>query len=64
MVTAWDGPVETRTEAFGRTPAPLVGFSLIEAKDLEEAVSLVGGTPCAVAGGAIEVRPLVDTNGS
>lgn len=38
--------------------APLVGFSLIEADSLDEAVALVAGTPCAVAGGAVEIRPL------
>ncbi|TMC48801.1 MAG: hypothetical protein E6J14_10120 [Chloroflexi bacterium] len=36
----------------------LAGFSVIEARDLDEAIELVSKTPCAVARGAIEVRPL------
>jgi hypothetical protein len=39
---------------------PLVGFSFIDAKDLDEVVDLVSKTPCAVAGGAIEVWPLTE----
>ncbi len=34
-----------------------VGFGLVEAENLEEAVALVAKTPCAVAGGAVEVWP-------
>lgn len=60
VVQAWDGPVRTRSEAYAAGDAPLVGFSLVEADDLDEAVRLVAGTPCAVARGAIEVRPLLD----
>ena len=59
VVTAWDGPTKATSGTYGQAPAPLVGFSLIEAADLEEAVALVAGTPCAVARGAIEVRPLL-----
>ncbi len=40
--------------------APLVGFSIIEAADVDEVVELVAGTPCAVAHDAIEVLPLVE----
>ena len=60
VVTAWDGPTLTRPESYGQSPAPLVGFSLLDADSPEEAVALVAGTPCAVAGGAIEVRPVID----
>lgn len=59
-VRAWDGEPSTTDAPFASGAAPLVGFSLIEAEDLEEAVRLVAGTPCAVAGGAIEVRPITD----
>ena len=59
MVRAWDGPVVTTAEAYAVGTAPLAGFSVIEADDLDEAVRLVAGTPCAVARGAIEVRPLL-----
>jgi hypothetical protein len=60
VLRAWDGPVTTTSEAYAVGPAPLVGFSIVEAEDVDEAVSLVAGTPCAVAGGAIEVRPILD----
>lgn len=60
VVRAWDGPVVRDDGPYAPSEAPLVGFSVIEAADLDEAVDLVAGTPCAVAHGAIEVRPLVD----
>ncbi|MDP8961406.1 MAG: YciI family protein, partial [Actinomycetota bacterium] len=59
VVRAWDGAVHRSSEAFAASDAPLVGFSIIEAPDLDEAVELLSDTPCAVAPGAIEVRPLV-----
>ena len=60
VVQAWDGPVTTSAQPYATGAAPLVGFSIVEAEDLDEAVRLVAGTPCAVARGAIEVRPLLD----
>jgi hypothetical protein len=59
VVTAGDGSTTTRSTPYAEAPAPLVGFSLVEAEDIDEVVLLVAATPCAVAGGAIEVRPLV-----
>jgi hypothetical protein len=59
-VTASHGEPTTRDLAFATSPLPLVGFSVIEARDLDEAIALVAKTPCAVAKGAIEVRPLVE----
>jgi hypothetical protein len=50
--------VRTSDGAFLRSELPVAGFSLIEAADLEEAVALVAGTPCAVAHGVVEVWPL------
>lgn len=50
--------VSTSGGAYLRSELPVAGFSLIEAADLEEAVSLVAGTPCAVAHGVVEVWPL------
>lgn len=52
------GAPQTSAAPFAAGDAPLVGFSLLEAADLEEAVRLVAHTPCPVAGGAVEVRPL------
>ena len=63
VVRAWDGPVHRSFEAYAAADAPLVGFSIIEAAGLDEVVELVAGTPCAVARGAIEVRPLVEPVG-
>lgn len=46
---------------FLRSDLPIAGFMIIEATDLEEAVSLVSKTPCAVAHGVVEVWPLNST---
>jgi hypothetical protein len=59
VVRAWDGAPRIEQGPFGRTGAPLVGFSLIEARDLDEAIGLMAKTPCAVAKGAVELWPLV-----
>ena len=61
-VRAWDGTPTTESETFAHTKAPLAGFSIIEAPDLEEAVRLVADTPCARAKGAVEVRPIDQIN--
>jgi hypothetical protein len=62
-VRAWDGTPELSERPFAAGRAPLAGFSVIEASDLDEAVRLVKDTPCARAKGAIEVRPLLVWNG-
>ena len=59
VVSTRDGQVTTTLGPFATARAPLVGASIIDADDLDEAVQLVAWTPCAVAGGAIEVRPLL-----
>jgi len=61
-VCAWDGRPTTSTGAFAVSRVPLAGFSIIEAGDLDEAVQLVAGTPCARAKGAIEIRPIMTIN--
>ena len=53
------GTPQTSAAPFAAADAPLVGFSLLDAADIDDAVRLVAHTPCAVAGGAIEIRPLV-----
>jgi len=50
--------VETRPGPFMSSPMPLAGFAIIEAADLDDAVRMVAGSPCAVAHGVIEVWPL------
>jgi hypothetical protein len=61
-VRAADGRPVTTAGAFTAPPLPLAGFSIIEARDLDEAVALVAGTPCARAKGAIEIRPIMAIN--
>ena len=41
-----------------RSELPVVGFAVIEAANIEEAVSLISTTPCAVAHGIVEVWPI------
>jgi hypothetical protein len=57
--TPADTPV-TSDGGFASAPAKLAGFYIIEAENVEEAVKLVGGTPCPRTGGAVEVRPLLE----
>jgi len=42
------------------SPPPLAGFGVIDAADLDEAIRLVEGTPCARAKGAVELWPIRD----
>src|SRR6201995_708894 len=54
-----DGPgVEATPGAFLRSDLPIAGFAVIEAVDLDEAITLASGSPCAVNQGVIEVWPL------
>jgi hypothetical protein len=59
-VQSASGKVITKPGPFAVGRVPLVGFSFIDAKDLDEVIELVSKTPCAVAGGAVEVWPLTD----
>jgi hypothetical protein len=61
-VRAWDGTPDVTHGPFARSPAPLAGFGVIEAADLDEAIRLVKDTPCARAGGAVELRPILAIN--
>jgi len=53
--------VDTKAGPFLRSDVPIAGFAVIEASTLEEAVSLVSKTPCAVAHGVVQVWPLEST---
>ena len=53
--------VHTSEGPFLRSDLPLAGFAVIEAATLEDAVSLVSETPCAVAHGVVEIWPLKST---
>jgi hypothetical protein len=56
--TNGDG-VTTTNASYLRSDLPVAGFAVIEAETLDDAVALVAGTPCSVAGGVVEVWPLV-----
>lgn len=57
-VRAWKGSPELDDQPFARSRVPLAGFSIIDAASVDKVVALVEGTPCARAGGAIEIRAL------
>jgi len=53
-----DAGTTTEDGSFMTSGLPVAGFGLIEAADLDEAIAMVAGTPCAVAYGVVEVWPL------
>jgi hypothetical protein len=53
-----DAGMTTEDGSFMTSGLPVAGFGLIEAADLDEAIAMVSGTPCAVAYGVVEVWPL------
>jgi len=55
-VRNWDQNLEISHGAFAGTELPLAGFSVIEARDVDEVINLVSNTPCARAKGVIEIR--------
>ena len=61
-VSVRDGKVTTTDGPFMETKEVLGGFILIEARDLNEAVSIGAGIPMARVG-RIEVRPVMDFGG-
>lgn len=50
--------LQTTGGPYLRSDLPIAGFAVIEAADLQDAINLVSGTPCAVAHGVVEVWPL------
>jgi hypothetical protein len=62
-VRAWGGqPPTVITGPFANLTAPLAGFSIIDAANLDEVIQLVAKTPCAYARGAIEIHPILTIN--
>ena len=53
-----DAGTTTEDGSFMTSGLTVSGFGLIEADDLDEAIAMVSGTPCAVAYGVVEVWPL------
>jgi hypothetical protein len=58
-----DGKVVTTDGPFVETKEQLGGYYLIEAKDLDDALSIAKRIPSVRHGGAIEVRPLMEIPG-
>lgn len=50
--------VRTERGAYLSSALPVAGFSLIEARDMDDAIAMVAKSPCAVAQGVIEIWPL------
>jgi hypothetical protein len=53
--TVTDGPYAETKDVVG-------GFSVVDAKDLEQAASLASGCPVLDHGGSVEVRPVMQMN--
>ncbi|MEJ6848089.1 YciI family protein [Sinorhizobium fredii] len=50
--------VLTQTGPYLSSDLPIAGFSIMEAKDINEAIEFASKSPCAVAHGVIEIWPL------
>ncbi|MGX5839209.1 YciI family protein [Mesorhizobium sp. ArgA1] len=50
--------VRTESGPYLSSDLPIAGFSVMEAKDMDEAIALASKSPCAVAHGVIEIWPL------
>ena len=53
--TITDGPYAETKDIIG-------GFSIVQAKDLDQAAQLASGCPIIEAGGSVEVRPVMQLN--
>lgn len=53
--TVTDGPYAETKDIVG-------GFSIIEARDLDQAAQLAAGCPVTEGGGSVEVRPVMQLN--
>jgi hypothetical protein len=61
-VRAWEGNPVVAKGSLVSLQAPLAGFSVIDAADMDEVIRLVADTPCARAKGAIEIRQIMFIN--
>ncbi len=55
-----NGKAVTTDGPFAETKEQLGGYYLVEAKNLDEALAIAGRIPSVGAGGAVEVRPIMD----
>jgi hypothetical protein len=62
VLRAWSGTASTSKGPLGGSPLPLAGAGIVEAASLDELIGLLKDTPCARAGGAIEIRPIAQMN--
>ncbi|HEY1831915.1 MAG TPA: YciI family protein [Acidimicrobiales bacterium] len=53
-----DGETLVADGPFGETKEHIAGIHLIDCADLDEAIEIASGHPCAVYGGVIEIRPV------
>ncbi|MEO8155684.1 MAG: YciI family protein [Rhizobacter sp.] len=53
-----DEGLQTTAGSYMQSKLPIAGFAVIEARDLQEAITLVSKTPCAVAHGVVEIWPI------
>jgi hypothetical protein len=60
-VRAPDGKLTTTDGPFAETKEQLGGYYLVEAKNLDEAISIAAKIPAARYGGSVEVRPIMET---
>lgn len=61
-VRAWDGKLAATDHSFDDLKLPLASFGIIEAADLNQAIQLLDGTPCARAKGVVEIREITAIN--
>jgi hypothetical protein len=59
-VKNWDKNLELIKNCTVPGNLPLAGFSIIEADNVDEVITMVSNTPCARAKGFIEIRPFWD----
>jgi len=55
-----NGKAVTTDGPFAETKEQLGGYYLVEAKNLDEALAIAGRIPSVGAGGAVEVRPIME----
>jgi hypothetical protein len=58
-VSVRDGDVLLSDGPFAETKEQIVGYNVIEAADLDEAIVAASRHPVALAGGLVEVRPIL-----
>ena len=59
-VRSRNGKLSTTDGPFAETKEQLGGYYLVEAKNLDEAISIAAKIPAARYGGSVEVRPIME----